>query len=91
MLVLTRKSEESVIISGSIEVKILDIRGDQVRLGFEAPTNVAIHRKEVYEMIEAANRQAVLRGQDQETTRHVLSEALRGVRSLRTGKEGASP
>jgi len=91
MLVLTRKSEESVIISGSIEVKILDIRGDQVRLGFEAPTNVAIHRKEVYEMIEAANRQAVLRGRDVETTRHALSQALKGVRSVRTGKKGVTP
>ncbi len=91
MLVLTRRSEESVIISGSIEVKVLDVRGDQVRLGFQAPGSVAIHRKEVYETIESANRQAVLRGQDVETTTQVLSEALKGMRLGKTRQEGETP
>ncbi len=59
MLVLTRKSEESVIIGDNIEVKVLAVRGEQVSLGFSAPSEMRINRKEVYEAILAANREAV--------------------------------
>ena len=48
MLVLTRKLEESVMIGDEIEVRVLGIHGDQVRLGFSAPRNVAVFRKEVF-------------------------------------------
>ncbi len=65
MLVLTRKSEESVIIGSTIEVKILGIRGDQVSIGFSAPSEISIYRKEVYEEIQRENRQAVSRGADE--------------------------
>lgn len=58
MLVLTRKSEESIIVGSAIEVKVLDIRGDQVSLGFIAPKEICIHRKEVYEAIQEENRRA---------------------------------
>jgi carbon storage regulator len=58
MLILTRKSNESVIIGNDIEVRILDVRGDQVSLGFTAPRKVAIYRKELYEAIQAQNRDA---------------------------------
>ena len=63
MLVLTRKSDESVILGNSIEVKVLGIRGDQVSLGFTAPHEVSIYRKEVYEAILRENIQAVRRGE----------------------------
>lgn len=53
MLVLSRKRDESVMI-GDIEVQIVDIRGDKVRLGITAPADVPVHRREVY---EAINRQ----------------------------------
>ena len=63
MLVLTRKSDESVILGNSIEVKVLGIRGDQVSLGFTAPLEISIYRKEVYEAIQKENIQAVRRGE----------------------------
>ena len=47
MLVLSRKPNESVILGSNIKVTVLDIRGDKVRLGFEAPNSVPIHREEV--------------------------------------------
>ncbi len=57
MLVLSRQKEESVMIGDEIRVKIVDIRGDKVRLGFEAPDNVKIHREEVYLLIKAEEKQ----------------------------------
>jgi carbon storage regulator len=63
MLVLTRKSEESVIVGSNIEIRVLGIRGDQVSLGFIAPDAVSIYRKEVYQAIQTENMQAVQRGQ----------------------------
>ncbi len=58
MLVLTRKSEESVMVGNNIEIKILGIKGDQVSLGFQAPKNVSIYRKEIYVAIQNENREA---------------------------------
>lgn len=58
MLVLTRKSNESVILGDNIEVKVLSIRGDQVSLGFCAPREMSINRKEIHEAIQAENRSA---------------------------------
>jgi carbon storage regulator len=52
MLVLARKKNESIIINDNIVVTIVDIKGDKVRLGFEAPREVTIHRREVYEAIK---------------------------------------
>jgi carbon storage regulator len=53
MLVLSRRVDESVIIGDDIEIKIVAINGDKVRLGIEAPKNIPIHRREVYEAIKA--------------------------------------
>jgi carbon storage regulator len=58
MLVLTRKKDQSLIINDNIEVTILDIQGDQIRIGINAPRNVSIHRKEVYLEIQDENRKA---------------------------------
>jgi len=58
LLVLTRKRNQSIIIADEIEVTVLDIRGDQVRLGVRAPKTVSVHRREVYEEIQEANREA---------------------------------
>ena len=54
MLVLSRKRNESIVIDGNIVVTVVDIRGDKVRLGIEAPKDVPIHRSEVYEAIKRA-------------------------------------
>lgn len=67
MLVLSRKPNESVMFGDEIEVTVIEIRGDKVRLGIKAPTTVAVHRKEVYERIIQegspliVNRDAVLK------------------------------
>lgn len=58
MLILTRKSDESVILGDNIEVKVLSVRGDQVSLGFSAPPEMNINRKEIYDAILAANKEA---------------------------------
>ena len=58
MLVLSRQRDESIIIGDNIIVTIVDVRGDKVRLGIEAPTEIPVHRQEVYEAIQRENRQA---------------------------------
>ncbi len=59
MLVLRRKKNESIIIDDNIVVTIVDIEGDKVRLGFEAPKEVTIHRQEVSEAIKRSERAPV--------------------------------
>ena len=58
MLVLTRKEDESIMIGDDIEVKVLDLKESQVKLGIVAPKSVAVHRREVYQAIQAENAQA---------------------------------
>jgi carbon storage regulator len=52
MLVLSRQRNESIIIGDDVEVTIVDVRGDKVRLGITAPKTISVHRKEVYEAIQ---------------------------------------
>ncbi len=58
MLVLSRQRDESIMIGDNIVVTIVDIRGDKVRLGIEAPTEIPVHRQEVYEAIKKENQKA---------------------------------
>lgn len=58
MLVLTRKKDQTIIINEDIEITVLDIQGDQVRLGINAPRNVSIHRKEIFLEIQEENKKA---------------------------------
>lgn len=58
MLVLSRQRDETIMIGDDIEITVVDIRGDKVRLGINAPARVAVHRKEVYEAIRKENEQA---------------------------------
>ncbi|MGA9288743.1 MAG: carbon storage regulator CsrA [Anaerobacillus sp.] len=60
MLVLGRKKGESIVINDEIELKIISVEGDTVKLGVEAPKNIAIHRKEVYEAIQSENKLAAM-------------------------------
>jgi carbon storage regulator len=53
MLVLSRKKEETIIINDNIKITIVDIRGDKIRVGIDAPRDVAIHREEVAQAIDA--------------------------------------
>ena len=56
MLVLTRKINQSIIIGDEVEVVVLEVRGEQVRLGIRAPKHVSVHRKEIYEQIAEENK-----------------------------------
>ena len=56
MLVLSRQRDESIVIGENVVVTIVDIRGDKVRLGIQAPGEIPVHRQEVYEAIQRENR-----------------------------------
>jgi len=56
MLVLTRTENESVIIGDDIEIVVTEVRGKKVRLGINAPRDITVHRKEIYEAIQAQNQ-----------------------------------
>ncbi|MCM1120829.1 MAG: carbon storage regulator CsrA [bacterium] len=75
MLALSRKKNEALIINNNIEVTILEVKGDQVKIGITAPKEVPVYRKEVYLQIQEANREAV---------------SVEGMEALKTlwGKEG---
>lgn len=59
MLALTRKKDEAIIINGNIEIKVLGIQGDKVKLGISAPKDIAVHRKEVYIQIQEINKESM--------------------------------
>lgn len=59
MLALARKSNESIMLGNDIEITVLEIKGDQVKLGIKVPKSVPIYRKEIYLQIQEENRQAV--------------------------------
>ena len=58
MLVLSRKKNEVILIGDNIKITVVDIRGDKVRLGIEAPTEIPVHRQEVYEALAREHRKA---------------------------------
>jgi carbon storage regulator len=58
MLVLSRQRDESIIIGDNVVVTVVDVRGDKVRLGIQAPREIPVHRREVYEAIQRENQQA---------------------------------
>ncbi len=59
MLALSRKKNEALVVNNNIEITILDIRGDQVKIGISAPKEVPVYRKEVYMQIQEANKEAM--------------------------------
>ena len=59
MLILSRKLGESIVIDGRIHVTVVRVEGDVVKLGIAAPSEVPVHRKEVYEEIQRSNKQAL--------------------------------
>ncbi len=58
MLVLSRHRDESIIIGDNVVITVVDVRGDKVRLGIDAPVEIPVHRREVYEAIQRENRRA---------------------------------
>lgn len=59
MLALSRKKNEALLINNNIEITILDIKGEQVKLGISAPKEIPVYRKEVYIQIQEANQESV--------------------------------
>ncbi len=55
MLVLSRRKDETIMIGDDIEVTVVDVKGDTVRIGIAAPRSISVHRKEIYEAIQAEN------------------------------------
>ena len=62
MLALSRKKDEAIVINNNVEITIIEIKGDQVKLGISAPKSVPIYRKEVYLQIQEANEAAANEG-----------------------------
>ena len=75
MLVLTRRLNQSIKIGDDIEITVIEVRGDQVRLGVSAPRDVTVHRKEIYLQIQQENRAAAMSG-DAEPNLDAVSGAL---------------
>jgi len=58
MLVLSRRPNESIIVNGNITITVLEIRGDHIRIGIDAPRDITIHREEIHAELAAANKKA---------------------------------
>ncbi len=88
MLVLSRQRDETIMIGDEIEITVVDIRGDKVRLGISAPSKIAVHRKEVYEAIkrenEQASQQSTRLGHDLPTLRPAASNGVPSLARSRT-------
>lgn len=68
MLVLTRRLNQAITVGDDIEVTLIEVRGDQVRLGIAAPRGVLVHRKEVWQQIQDENRATAASGNPPEIT-----------------------
>ncbi len=90
MLILTRKFGENIRIGDKIKIIILDVKGGQVKLGIDAPPNVAVHREEIYERIREENRRAS--GISAKALRDVAQIFNKGKRRRRgTNEEAPAP
>lgn len=83
MLILSRKSGESIVIDGRIRVQVVRVEGDVVKLGIVAPSEVPVHRQEVYEEIERNNQQAL-------TKQKTALPKLSGAKAAGAPKKGGS-
>jgi carbon storage regulator len=63
MLVLSRQKDESIIIGDNVEIVIVDVRGDKVRLGITAPKDISVHRREVYDAIQREKKEKAEKGE----------------------------
>ncbi len=68
MLVLSRQKDESIIIGDDVEITIVDVRGDKVRLGINAPRSISVHRKEIYEAIQREKAQEEAAGKSSDAS-----------------------
>lgn len=81
MLILSRKTNERIMIGDRIEIAVVDIRGDQVKLGIKAPQDVKVYRQEVYEAIQLENRAAAQARTELPALETMLENKTRGRKS----------
>lgn len=79
MLVLSRKRDESIMIGDEVEITVVEVRGDVVKLGVRAPRSVSVHRKEIFEAIQRENIAAAAASRDE------LARLVQEVRRQRAG------
>ena len=81
MLILTRKSDQSIIIGNNIKINILKIQGGQVHIGIDAPRTLSVYRQEIYEQIEKENKKAVQMATDNKNIKQ-LEANLANLKSM---------
>jgi carbon storage regulator len=86
MLVLTRRVNERIIIGDDVEVTVVEIRGEQVKIGIEAPKDTKVYRKEIFDEIQAENKRALSAEKNIDEVAEQMSKILNG-----TGKDGGEP
>jgi len=79
MLVLSRKKGQSIVIGDSIEITVVDVQGDMVRIGINAPREITVHRQEVFQQIKAENQQALQQSQGLEIKLRQLTELSKNI------------
>jgi carbon storage regulator len=82
MLILTRKSDESIIIGNSIKIKVLKVQGNQVHIGIDAPRELSVYREEIYEQIRKENENAVQSNINNEVKIKQLEDNLNNLKKL---------
>ena len=85
MLVLSRQKDETIMIGDDVEITVVDIRGDKVRLGITAPTSIPVHRKEVYDAIRRENLAAA--GLDAEEITQPIKRKIKNHQPPRRSKD----
>lgn len=91
MLVLTRRIDESIIVGNEITITVLEVRGDQVRIGIQAPRSVQVHREEVFRQIEEENAQAARSAERALAAVARMPGGSRRPPPIRTRRDDASP
>ncbi|HOE21308.1 MAG TPA: carbon storage regulator CsrA [Spirochaetota bacterium] len=87
MLVLARKINESIMIGDDVEIVIIDIKGDQVKLGIKAPKTISVHRKEIYDEIQKENI-AAMKSQLKPETLKDISDILQSHKEKKIDNSG---
>lgn len=85
MLVLSRRAGESIVIGNDVVITILEVRGGQIRVGVDAPRNLAVHRAEIYEQVMAENRAAAA---STDVNASLLSTKASGIKLTDPNKSG---
>ena len=89
MLLITRRTGEAIVINGTIEVKVLEVSGGRVKLGFEYPTGSSVYRQELFAKIQEENKAAALSSQQEKAADSaILGKVVQNLHSLGKGQVG---